>query len=153
LSNLERVEFDVMAARSEETLAAEVRRTAEKIEQAVEAGKDVCVYTSRTYHQENLLTEQSLAFSNRISGGLVECVKSLKNPPGFLVAKGGITSSDIGVKGLGVRRAMVLGQIQPGVPVWQLGPESKFPGLPYVIFPGNVGGPETLKTVVEILRK
>lgn len=45
----------------------------------------------------------------------------------------------------------VLGQIRPGIPVWQTGAESKFPHIPYVIFPGNVGEVNTLKEVVEIL--
>lgn len=31
--------------------------------------------------------------------------------------------------GLGVKRAMTLGPILPGVPVWATGPESKFPGM------------------------
>ena len=69
--------------------------------------------------------------------------------PGFLVAKGGITSSDVGIRALGVRRAWVLGQAAPGVPVWRTGEESKFPGLAYVIFPGNVGGVNTLRDVVQ----
>ena len=30
--------------------------------------------------------------------------------------------------------------------------ESTFPGLPYVIFAGNVGGPDSLARVIEILR-
>ena len=67
------------------------------------------------------------------------------------MAKGGITSSDVGTKALGVRRANVLGQIQPGIPVWQTGEESKFPGTPYVIFPGNTGGEDTLRIAAEIL--
>jgi uncharacterized protein YgbK (DUF1537 family) len=46
---------------------------------------------------------------------------------------------------------MVLGQIAPGVPVWRSGPESRWPGLPYVIFPGNVGDSETLARVVASL--
>ncbi len=37
-----------------------------------------------------------------------------------------------------------MGQILPGVPVWQLGPESKWPGLFYVVFPGNVGADDAL---------
>jgi uncharacterized protein YgbK (DUF1537 family) len=49
-----------------------------------------------------------------------------------------------------VVRAEVLGPIVPGVPVWKLGPESRFPGMPLVVFPGNVGGPESL---VETLRR
>ncbi|MBI2478639.1 MAG: hypothetical protein HYV60_08390 [Planctomycetia bacterium] len=32
---------------------------------------------------------------------------------------------------------MVRGQILPGIPVWQLGPETRYPGLPNVVFPGN----------------
>lgn len=33
------------------------------------------------------------------------------------------------VKALGLKRAMVLGPILPGVPVWECGEESKFPGM------------------------
>jgi uncharacterized protein YgbK (DUF1537 family) len=51
-----------------------------------------------------------------------------------------------------VPRIVVLGQVRPGVPVWRLGPETRFPGLPYVDFPGNVGGPETLAEIVAELR-
>jgi hypothetical protein len=35
--------------------------------------------------------------------------------------------------------------------VWITGDESKFPGIPYVIFPGNVGKTTTLKETVELL--
>jgi len=30
-----------------------------------------------------------------------------------------------------------MGQALAGVPLWQLGPESRFPGVPYIVFPGN----------------
>jgi uncharacterized protein YgbK (DUF1537 family) len=46
----------------------------------------------------------------------------------------------------------VLGQILPGVPVWQLGAETRYPGLGYIVFPGNVGGPQALAEVVTALR-
>ena len=46
---------------------------------------------------------------------------------------------------------MVLGQILPGISVWEAGTESRFPGIPYIVFPGNVGGPPTLAETVEIL--
>lgn len=29
-----------------------------------------------------------------------------------------------------------MGQALAGVPLWQLGPESRFPGVPYIVFPG-----------------
>ena len=52
---------------------------------------------------------------------------------------------------LRVRKATVMGQIRPGIPVWRTGAESKFPGNPYVIFPGNVGNVSTLREAAEIL--
>ena len=62
-----------------------------------------------------------------------------------------IEASDVGTKALAVKRANVLGQIRSGIPVWQTGCESKFPGTAYVIFPGNVGEASTLREAVEIL--
>lgn len=70
-----------------------------------------------------------------------------------MIAKGGITSSDIGVKGLGARRATVAGQAAAGVPVWATGEESRFPGMGYVIFPGNVGEDTALRDLVRELNR
>lgn len=53
--------------------------------------------------------------------------------------QGGITSSDIATKALEAKRAMVIGQALPGIPLWQLGPESRHPGVPYIVFPGCIG--------------
>ena len=78
-------------------------------------------------------------------------VGRLSVTPSFVIAKGGITSSDVGTKALAVKKANVLGQIRPGIPVWQTGDDSRFPRIPYVIFPGNVGEDVTLKEAVEIL--
>lgn len=53
-----------------------------------------------------------------------------------------------------VRRAEVAGQMLPGiVSIWVLPEESAFPGLPYVIFAGNVGEPDSLARVIQILRE
>ncbi len=70
-----------------------------------------------------------------------------------MIAKGGITSSDVGTKALAVKKANVLGQIRPGIPVWQTKEESRFPMTPYVIFPGNVGEVSTLKEAAEVLMR
>jgi uncharacterized protein YgbK (DUF1537 family) len=45
----------------------------------------------------------------------------------------------------------VMGQVRPGIPVWMTGAESKFPEMPFIIFPGNVGEVTTLREVVEML--
>jgi hypothetical protein len=49
-----------------------------------------------------------------------------------------------------MKRAMVIGQAAPGVPLWRCDePESRHVGVPYVVFPGNVGGEEALGELVE----
>ena len=148
------VELNVPKIVIEDSIEGEVLRVVSETEQALNDGYDVCIFTSREYFRMNteaVLSEKNLEFSVKISQALVSVVQRLQVRPGYLVAKGGITSSDIGVKGLGVKRALVEGQIQPGVPVWRTGPESRYPGIPYVIFPGNVGDDDALKNVVEIL--
>ncbi|MHB0876216.1 MAG: four-carbon acid sugar kinase family protein [Anaerolineae bacterium] len=114
------------------------------------AGHDVVLFTSRRL-ETGATAEESLAVGCAVSRALVSLVAGLERAPRFLIAKGGITSSDVATAGLGVRRALVLGQIAPGVPVWRLGPESRFPGLPYVVFPGNVGSDATLAEVATSL--
>ena len=53
-------------------------------------------------------------------------------------------------KGLKIKCAQVVGQAAPGVPLWECFEESsKWPGLPFIVFPGNVGGVDTLYEVVE----
>ena len=93
----------------------------------------------------------SLAIGNRVSDALIAIMRSITTQPRYVLAKGGITSSDVATKALGVKRAMVLGQLLPGVPVWQLGPESRYPDSLYVVFPGNVGGPTALAEAHELL--
>ena len=86
-------------------------------------------------------------YSGLINGDIVEL--GARSVDG-IIAKGGTTSSTVGTEALGVKKARVLGQICPGIPVWQTDPDSKFPGIPYVIFPGNVGDAGTLRQAVEI---
>src|SRR5581483_4288063 len=109
--------------------AGEVGRVARQADDALRARRDVVIYTSR-----RLLTdanpEQSLAIGKQISTGLIEIVRALATRPRYLLAKGGITSSDVATHGLEVKRAWVRGQILPGVPLWELGDESRFPGVP-----------------------
>jgi uncharacterized protein YgbK (DUF1537 family) len=82
-----------------------------------------------------------------VSKRLIEIVNTLEVQPRYFVAKGGITSSDIATGALNVRRALISGQVLPGVPVWQLGDESRYPGTSYIVFPGNVGGNDALAAI------
>jgi len=104
----------------------------------LEQGKNVVVYTSRKV-KTGSNKEESLAIVNVVSQALTKLVEMIGVQPQFILAKGGITSSDIAVKSLKIQRARVLGQLIKGVPVWQADEKSKFPSIPYIVFPGNVG--------------
>ncbi|MCL4249544.1 MAG: hypothetical protein KJ065_15480 [Anaerolineae bacterium] len=129
---------------------AAIEAAAASAELALARNADTVIYTSRA-----LITisegEASLAVGSHISSGLISILRQINARPRYLLAKGGITSSDVATRGLDVKRALVRGQILPGVPVWQLGEESRYPTLAYIVFPGNVGGDNALATVVQSL--
>lgn len=116
---------------------------------ALQQPKDVLIMTSR-----DIITgadeRSSLDIGSVVAAALVAFLERLEVKPRYLIAKGGITSSDMATKGLKMKKATVVGQAAPGVPLWRCDePTSKWPGLPYVVFPGNVGGDYTLAEVVE----
>ena len=152
LTDIEFIELNATLVRDEKAFETEVNRCLEREEECIKAGKTVCCYTTRV-----LITadtgdkEDELRLSVKISDAVQSLVGRLKATPAFVIAKGGITSSDVGTKALAVKKANVLGQIRPGIPVWQTGEESRFPMTPYVIFPGNVEEITTLREAVEVL--
>lgn len=146
------VELDVTDAAQEGALEAKVRKCIAEEEEKISGGITVCCYTTRKEQTADTGDkEDELKLATKISAAVQKLVGELSVTPSFIVAKGGITSSDIGTKALKVRRADVMGQIQPGIPVWKTGRESRFPDIPYVIFPGNVGEDDTLRKVADIL--
>ncbi len=121
-----------------------------KIDENIASGHDVIVYTSR-----KLITgvnaNSNIDIASKVSKALVALVKGLKIRPKYVLAKGGITSHDLATKGLGMKRSKVIGQIEAGVPVWEMGKETKFPKLLYIVFPGNVGNEKSLSTITQKL--
>src|SRR5207253_5847562 len=109
------------------------------------------IHTSRRLEVGND-SESSLQINAIVSSFLVTIMKGLTVRPKFIVAKGGITSSDLATKGLSAEKALVLGPVIPGVPVWQMDAMSKFPGITYVVFPGNVGDEKALLEVCKKLK-
>jgi uncharacterized protein YgbK (DUF1537 family) len=144
------IRMDVEKILDERRKNAELERVLNLSEKTLGKGNDVVVYTSRKLVAGR--DEENLSIGKQVSAALTSVVKSISTHPRYLLAKGGITASDVATEGLKVKRAMVLGQILPGVPVWRLGPESRFPGIPYVVFPGNVGGPTALVDAVKKLK-
>lgn len=107
--------------------------------QAHAAGLTSVFYTSR---QERSFADPNtrLNFGAQVSALLMDLVRTLPPTLGFLISKGGITSNDVLSTGLALPQMRLLGQILPGVSVVRCPPEHpRFPDLPVVIFPGNVG--------------
>ena len=137
------IEVEVTALLDPVLSQKEIARVAVNASESLAAGEDTVIFTSRKLIVgEGAKT--SLAIGQTVSDSLIAITWAISIQPRYLVAKGGITSSDIATKGLGTRRAMVLGQAMPGVPVWRLGPETRYPGMAYIIFPGNVGEDDAL---------
>ena len=112
------------------------------LDAALAAGHSCVVATERRWHDAGL--EGGMA----ISTALVSMVERMASRPAWMVAKGGITSYDIAARALGMRDALVAGQLLPGVPVWIGADGSRWPGMPLVVFPGNVGADDALTAVV-----
>lgn len=127
-----------------------VESLADEVTVILESGNNAVLYTSR-----DLVTgrgsESSLNIGQRVSQCLVDITRSLPLLPRFIIAKGGITSSDLATGALSIKRARVLGQILPGIPVWQPDASSRYPGGAYVVFPGNVGDDAALLRTLKIL--
>jgi uncharacterized protein YgbK (DUF1537 family) len=129
-----------------------VAATAQRVADAL-GRSDVLLYTSRTVVPGRDGAE-GLAIARRVSAALSRTVRgALAARPAWVIAKGGITSHDVAVHGLGIRRAEVAGQLFPGLisvfrPV-DAAPEAV--GVPYVVFAGNVGDDGTLGQAVAIL--
>lgn len=114
---------------------------------------DCVVYTSRTLVSTQD-KDESLQIARTVSDAVVEVVRRVaETRPAWVVAKGGITSHEVAAKGLGISHAEVQGQFFPGqVSLFtaRQAPTDTI-GVPYVVFPGNVGGDEALADVVERL--
>ncbi|WP_120523054.1 four-carbon acid sugar kinase family protein [Arthrobacter celericrescens] len=113
---------------------------------------DVIVHTSRLLIKTDDAAA-SLQIARTVSAAVVAVVnRTLKTfPPRFVIAKGGITSSDVAAHGLEIRHAIVRGPMLPGiVSLWEPvdGPAK---GIPYIVFAGNVGNDDSLAQVTRKL--
>ena len=147
--NITFIEFNQHLVLTDE-LAEETLRVTAIVDALLRSGTSVVVSTRRDRVDfSGSDPEKQLAMTRAIAFALMSVVKDLTVLPRFLISKGGITSSDIGTKSLGVSRALVLGQILACVPVWKI-ENGKYIGLPYIIFPGNIG---TDNALVDILNE
>jgi uncharacterized protein YgbK (DUF1537 family) len=131
----------------------DVAAEAAKVLRNNDADSDVVIRTSRT-----LLTGEdavsSLVIARTVSAALVGTVREIVSQirPSFVLAKGGITSSDTATEGLGMTRAWCRGTMLPGIiSLWE--PVTGLAqGIAYIVFAGNVGDDDALGAVVDTLR-
>ncbi|KAF4960756.1 hypothetical protein FSARC_10385 [Fusarium sarcochroum] len=144
------IELDVAELLKEPMTAESIVQTAaSEASNDIAHGKDVLVMTSRSLIKGSDASS-SLDIGSQVAKALVQLLEKVEVRPRYIIAKGGITSSDAASKGLRMRRARILGQAAPGVPLWRCDEEtSRHQGVPYVVFPGNVGTDHTLLEVVE----
>ncbi len=143
-----RVELDVPAVINEARAAAHIQDVVRAAATAL-ADSLVVLSTSR-----DLVTgtdgAASLDIARQVSTALSRTVRQIvaARRPAFVIAKGGITASDIATGALGIHRAWVRGSLLPGiVSLWE--PVSaQAAGLPYVVFAGNVGNEDSLADVI-----
>ena len=118
-----------------------------------EADSDIVIRTSRTLVKGSDAVN-SLVIARTVSAALVGTVRSIVSQirPAFVLAKGGITSSDTATEGLEIRRAWCRGTMLPGIiSLWE--PVTGLAqGIPYIVFAGNVGDDDALAAVVDTLR-
>lgn len=135
LVDIERIDPDNDALGTDE-LVADVLAAAER---AFADGKTSVIFTSRG---EKTFADQAtrLAFGEQVSATLMKIVTGLPKDLGWLISKGGITSNEVLSTGLNLKASRVLGQILTGCSVVRCPADHpRFPLLPVVIFPGNVG--------------
>jgi uncharacterized protein YgbK (DUF1537 family) len=147
------VEVKVTRLFDPEEREAVLDETLQEVYEAHTQGKTPVVFTSR---QELTFpdTQTRLDFGEAVSGLLMDVVRGLPTDIGFLISKGGITSNDVLSKGLALDAARLLGQVLAGCSV-VCTPKThpRFPLLPVVLFPGNVGDADALAEVYRRLSR
>ncbi|MFK4762691.1 four-carbon acid sugar kinase family protein [Microbacterium sp. ZW T5_45] len=106
------------------------------------------VTTERHRHAEH----NTLRHGELVMQALTVAVRALVPEVDAVIAKGGITSAELARTGVGASRAVVRGQVIPGVSVWDLESTEGDPKL-YVVVPGNVGDAAALTDVLAALRR
>ena len=121
------------------------------------AKSDVVLMTSRQ-RVVAASADGSLAIARLVSDAVVDIVRQVRARAelGWVIAKGGITAHDVAARGLGIRGAIVVGQLFAGmtsvwVPAVCAGEELPS-NMPYIVFAGNVGDDDSMAQAVSVLR-
>ncbi|MEE3716836.1 four-carbon acid sugar kinase family protein [Tumidithrix elongata RA019] len=148
-ANIVPVEIDVSRLLTDVEKESQIllKEVSDRVDQIHASGKTVAIFTSRKELSFADITTRQ-AFGQSVSALLMAIVQGLPADIGFLISKGGITSNDVLSTGLALPTARLLGQILAGCSVVRTPSDHpRFPDLPVVLFPGNVGDADALATV------
>ena len=155
--SLTEVELDAAKVADDRSRDAHVADVAARVVNAL-AHSDVLLVTSRSV-PDRAVTSRSgqgddLALARLVSRALTDVLAPLRGKePAWVIAKGGITSHDVALRGFGIQRALVIGQLGRGI-ISVFEPVSAHPGsvgMPYVVFAGNVGNEQSLSDAIDRL--
>lgn len=112
----------------------------------LQSGRLAIVATSR----EVFSSTDRVRTGAAIASGLASILARVRSRTDIVVSKGGITSAVNIREGLDSGLAEVLGPVCDGISLWSVDtPERK--ALPFVVFPGNVGGDDALLDLVRAI--
>ncbi|MDH3799142.1 MAG: hypothetical protein OES70_10900, partial [Desulfobacterales bacterium] len=106
LSDIAQTEINVAALLDDRLCEDEISRVANDTEQTLRQGNDMLIFTSRQL-VAGKDSKSSLQMGQKISQGLISIVQRIQTAPRYILAKGGITSSDIATRALNVKKAIV----------------------------------------------
>ncbi len=135
------VDLDALAGSRPEP---EIERCAQLAQKLLDGRRLAVVATPRDH------VDVGLEAGERLAVNVAGILSRLDPQPDVVVAKGGITSAITVRAGLGTTRAWVVGPIVDGVALWRVR-SAEGAEVPFVVFPGNVGGDETLADVVSMI--
>lgn len=103
-----------------------------------------------TSDRQRSATHNTLHHGEQVMSALTTAVSELRDDVKVVIAKGGITSAEVARTGLGATQAQVVGQILPGVSLWNIDMGAS-KSILYVVVPGNVGDDHTLSQIIQTI--
>jgi len=94
---------------------------------------------------------EEFQFKKELSLFIAQIIYELRHDIGYLVSKGGITSNEILSEGFKADVAYLEGQIMTGISVLTIKLSEINTVIPIITFPGNIGDPDSLKNLIDIL--
>jgi uncharacterized protein YgbK (DUF1537 family) len=129
-------------AERQQAISAAVADALERLERSGIA----VLATSREFFENG----NRLGSGARIASGMAAILARLRDRVDVVVSKGGITSAVNVREGLEGGPIEVLGPVLDGVSLWSVQtPERE--AMPFIVFPGNVGGDDELADLVETI--